>query len=310
MKKLVLFIMALGITCSLYSQESKFYFKAMGGFSFEAAVTEHPGADIQKVLDPSTMQPISFTENGLYGSYGGGGKAGAALGYRINKIVGFEMGLNYFQSGDELRERTNVTVNGVPGAFNFEQTAYARALALIPSLVLTTGKENAPAPYARFSFVVPVWGDLIIDTKIVDPFGMVDPQLAGQRAHYTRQDKIDPVKPQIGFEGAMGMTMPIKNGINFFVEAEFRTLTVDGATRETTKFDVAVGNEQLKSLGDFPRGVTEGVFHQSLNHGMNVAEFSDGTENPNFDPSRPADELTPFANINGFGFNVGFTFDL
>jgi len=220
------------------------------------------------------MKPISITENGLYGSYGGGAKAGMALGYMFNKIVGVELGLNYFQSGNQLRERTSVTLNGAPGEFLFEQKAYARALAVIPSLVMTTGNEQGPSPYARFSFVVPVWGDLIISTDIQDPFGRVNPQLAGQPAVYDREDKIDPVKPQFGFEGAMGVLFPVNNRLSFFAEAEFRTLTVDGDNRETTKFDVSVGSEQLQTLEDFPVGITQGIFRESLNNTMPKQELS------------------------------------
>ncbi len=310
MKKLLLTLFALSVAFCLQAQESPFYLKATGGFSFSAAKTEQPGIESYTVLNPETMAPISITENGLYGSYGGGFKSGVAAGYMFNKIIGVELGLNYFQSGDQLREKTSVTLNGAPGEFLFEQTAYARALALIPSLIMTTGNESGPAPYARFSFVVPVWGDLVINTDIQDPFGRVNPQLAGQPAVYERQDKIDPVKPQIGFEGAMGVLFPISSRVGFFAEAEFRTLTVDGATRETTKFNVAVGSEQLQTLEDFPVGVTQGIFHETLTSDMNVHEFENGAENPNFNPNQAADELKPFANINGFGFNFGLRFNL
>lgn len=291
------------------NQFSGYYFKAIGGLSLSAAKTEQPGINSYEQLNPTSMQPLQVVEEGLYGSYGGGGKAGAAVGYMFNRIIGIEMGINYFRSNSQLRERREIELAGVPGNFLFEQHGYARALALIPSLVLTTGNPARLSPYARFSFVVPVWGDLVIDTDINDAFGIVNSDLAGLTATYNRRDQIDPVKPQVGFEGAMGVNYPVSNTVSLFAEAEFRTLTVDGATRETTRFDVRVGDETIKTLTDFPVGVTQGNFQEKLTHESNVAEFHDGTPNPDFDPNQPADELKPFANINGFGFNFGLKVD-
>jgi hypothetical protein len=286
-------------------QEKGFYLRAVGGLSMGAAKTEHPGIDAYTLVNPQTGAIAELSEKGLYGSYGGGAKGGLAFGYSMNQILAFEMGLNYFQSWDQLRERNVYAGIGMPERFQLEQTAYARALALIPSLVLSAGNTTGLNPYTRVSLVVPVWGDLVISTQIDDPVGFIDGSLSELNVRYDREDRVDPVKPQLGFEAAIGVAYPLNHKISVFVEAEFRALTVDGHSRKTTRFDVKAGNETIRSLKDFPVGITQANYKEKLTLQDNVRFFHHGELNPGFDPSKPADELKPFANINGLGFNAG-----
>jgi len=327
MKKSLPIIMLLSIVslCSI-AQEKGFYIKPTGGYFIKVTPVEFPAINGAPARDRTTTitgsgagATSTFSETALTGSFGQGFRVGVIGGYQFNNIFGLEMGINYFNSAEQDMMKQNVFNNGV-NVLNLHTVGKVRAFDLAPALVFRIPSTGKFQPYTKVGVTVPVAGYLQINTSVNDQTGQiaaaqgtVSPTGTRTNLVLNREEKINP-NATIGFQSALGFDYKISNKISFFSELEYRNVSVGGKDKELERYDgtatvvlnatnTAAGSRTL-TLNDQPVGDREVNYHKTIKSGMNVKG------SPNYDPTKPSDELRSYINIGGLGLNVGLKFKI
>ena len=322
MKKLILSAVLLA-TASLSSlaQEKGFYIKPTGSYFMKVTPVEFPAINGQLARDKTTTitgtgasASTTTSETALTGSFGQGFRAGLVGGYQFNKIIGLEVGVNYFKSEEQDMLRQTVINNGT-NVLSLHAVGKVKAFDVTPALVFRIPNTGKFQPYSKIGVIVPVGGYLQINTSVNDQTGQiaasqgtVSPPGTRTTLVLAREERINP-KPTIGFQSALGFDYKIGNNISLFSEIEYRNISVGGKDKELRKYDgtatvvvnatnTPAGSKQL-TLEDQPKGDREVNYHKTINSTMNVKG------QPNYDPTKPSDDLRSYINIGGLGLNVG-----
>ena len=230
-KNLFLFGFVLIATTMMAQTEKSesWYFKVGGSYFMQTAATEFP------VVNGQAPNKDVYAANGttlisretITGSFGEGFRFGGNVGYRFTTRLGVEMGINYYNSKDKtMVETTNRLVAAGPIFVSGNAVGQISALDLAPALVLFLGEVKGFEPYSKVGVIVPVHGDLTIETNrtYTSPLGV------------TKTYAKDVVKPNptVGFMAAVGTSYKLGKKLSAFAEVEYRNFTVHGKTKETT----------------------------------------------------------------------------
>ena len=304
----------------------RLFIKPTGGYFIKVTPVEFPSINGQLARDKTTTitgtganASTTTSETTLTGSFGQGFKAGLIGGYQFNRIVGLELGVNYFNSEEQDMMKQTVINNGMT-LLNVHAIGKVRAFDLAPALVFRIPTAGKFQPYSKIGVIVPFSGYLQINTSVNDQTGQVAASQgivspAGTRTNLVleREERINP-KATIGFQSALGFDYKAGNRISLFAELEYHNISVGGKDKELKKYDgtvtvvvnatnTAVGSRQLtleeQSVGD--RNVN---YHKTVNSSMNVKGSA------GYDPGKPSDDLRSYINIGGLGLNAGIKIGL
>src|SRR5690606_32439527 len=118
----------------------------------------------------SRQNVVSETAN--TGAFGERWRAGVVGEIRFSEVVGFEVGLNYYESTtqDMMVQQINAGGNTV---FQRNTTGKVKAFDLAPALVLHIPTMSSFKPYTKVGFIMPVGGYLLNKTEITDRAGIL-----------------------------------------------------------------------------------------------------------------------------------------
>lgn len=335
MKKILLLsaVLLAAATLTLQAQDEDyphgFYLKPTGSYFIKVtpvefpAISGMPARDRSFTIDPQTGETTTTSEKALTGSFGEGWRAGLTLGYRFNRILGVELGLNMYQSTEQDMMRRNGTIGGNT-VLNLNTVGKIRAYDVAPALVAHFPSAGMIRPYAKVGVIVPVGGYLQINTSLDDKTGQF-----AEEAGFTspvpgthialqleREERINP-RPTIGFQSAVGVDFTISDHCSVFAEVEYRNISVGGKDKDLKKYSgtaTVVSDATLQPVPGVPQtpitmenasaSLKDVTYHSELTPGMNVEGWED------FDRNRPADDLRSYVNIGGLGLNAGLKFYL
>lgn len=295
------------------------YFKIGGSYFIQTAATEFPNVNSQPpnkdvyAADGTTL--LSRETN--HGSFGEGFRSGLTAGYRFSTRLGVEMGINYYSSADKLMVET--TNRLVPGTTNIFVTGDAvgkiRAWDLSPSLVLFLGETKGFEPYTKVGVIVPVYGDLTIETN--REYSTPTPDGTAVVANSYAKDVIKP-NPTVGFLAALGTSYKLGTRISLFAELEYRNFTVHGKSKETEVY-TENGVDKLNTPTSFRPDASYSASHveyvKQLNSGSNSPLFNPNTTTANIpnDTTRPNEamnDISSYVGISGLGLTFGLKYSL
>lgn len=248
--------------------------------------------DLYKNLD---NPDLSYQRN-VYGTLGRGFNVSVNPGYMITKHIGVELGINYFIGAESMLD-TNKTTSD-PNLYDVTK-AKSNQLRIIPAVVVNTGGEKLYG-YAKAGLVLPIAGSTeavrsASFSVLVDPINHVK-QVYSNEFKATVNGSFS-----LGFKGSLGIGYNFTPNIGLNLEVFCTALQVKAKTRkvvETAKVDgVVVENDPAPT------------YYTETNYVDNLSAYSNNDKyNPNFDVTKPKDELARKTSFNQFGFNFGITF--
>ncbi|HUH26929.1 outer membrane beta-barrel protein [Gelidibacter sp.] len=278
----------------------KFYFRISAGYSFESGKTEFNNADpngltgIMQSTDVTVGADGSVNVKALNGTVGAGVKANATIGYMFNPYIGAELGVSYFHGDKTLigRLRSPQVVS--------EENTYLRGFDVAPGIVLTPNFKTIN-PYARMGLIVPIAGELNIETRAKQANG------GGPGTDILVEAKSE-VKASfsVGYFGAMGLNYPVNDNLSIFAEVEIKNLSIKSKSAEITEYAttaISKGQSQLvpgQQLSDLP------IYEKQFEFTDDYTQSSTTTPNQN----EPRKIPTQFVNASGTGINFGIRFTI
>lgn len=282
------------------------YFKLGGSYFIQTAATEFPtvngrlpNTDVY-ASDGTTL--LSRETN--HGSFGEGFRTGLTAGYRFSPRLGVELGFNYFNSREKtMVQTTNILVPNpanIPIYATGDAVGKIEAYDLAPAIVLFLGESNGFEPYTKVGVIVPVHGNLTIETTraYTTPAGVTNT--------YTK-DVVKP-NPTVGFMAALGTSYKLGKHISVFAEIEYRNFTVHGKTKETEVY-TENGVDKLNTTTNFRTA------SYSANH-VNYVDKIDSNSNSmltnpdGFDNTKATDDISSYIGISGLGLTFGLKYSL
>ncbi|MBW8686927.1 outer membrane beta-barrel protein [Chitinophaga rhizophila] len=306
------------------SSPSKFYLKVAGGYYFSVFPGQFPKVgsyephDEQLVYNPATGNSATVSEKVLTGSYGAGGRGGLSFGWNINKYIAIEGTFNYYRSKTNLMTREVTTViNTTQTVGKVESHGYVNAIDFAPGVSISPGFAKVN-PYVRFGLVVPLWGNLYIETDASrSGQATVGGQPVATQLTVHREEKVKP-NVTLGFQGAMGVAFPVAKKMDIFVEAEYRNIPVRSKEKEVTSYDETVRvlnpangsviSTQQRGLDDLSTAERHTKYVTTLDQSSNTPTGQSGAEVSYKDDNKPANDLKSYINIGGLGGNLGLRF--
>jgi hypothetical protein len=300
-------------TSTADSKPETWYFKLGGSYFIQTAATEFP------IVSGALPNTDVYAANGTTlvsretntGSFGEGFRSGLSAGYRFTPRLGVEMAFNYFTSNSKTMVKTvNRLVAAGPTFVTGTAEGKITAFDLAPALVLFLGETNGFEPYTKVGIIVPVVGDLTIETKRT----YTNP--AGTTNTYAK-DVVLP-NPTVGFMAALGTSYKLGKNISAFAELEYRNFTVHGKTKETktyTENGVDKLNTPTAFRGDASYSASHVDYVEQLNSGSNNASFNPNNTTPTIstDTTRPNEamnDISSYVGISGLGLTLGLKYSL
>ncbi len=286
------------------SKPETWYFKLGGSYFIQTAATEFP------IVSGALPNTDVYAANGTtlisretnHGSFGEGFRTGLNVGYRFTPHLGVEMGFNYFSGNDKTMVKT---VNRLAAAGPTFVTGTAegkiKAFDLAPAVVLFLGDHNGFEPYTKVGVIVPVVGDLTIETNRT----YTNP--AGTTNTYSK-DVILP-NPTVGFMAALGTSYKLGKNISLFAELEYRNFTVHGKSKETKEYtenDV----DKLNTPTAFRADASYSASHVNYVEQINSTSNSKVTNAAGFDNTKATDDISSYVGISGLGLTLGLKYSL
>jgi hypothetical protein len=320
MKKnlLVLGMMVCSMTMLGQSKEEtkheSWYFKIGGSYFVQTAATEFPvvGGQLpnRDVYVGGVGSNKLASRESVTGSFGEGFRTGLNAGYRFNTRLGVELGVNYFTSSSKTMAQTTNRLISYDAAttaatyVSFAADGQIKAFDLAPAIVLFLGESNGFEPYTKVGVIVPVHGQLDIETnRDYKTFVGVN-QVAETQAY--SKDVVKP-NPTIGFMATLGTSYKLGKKLSAFAELEYRNFTVHGKTKETETY-TENGVDKLNTSTNFRAAsysATNTDYVSSLNATSNNSEY-----NSSFDSTKAKEELSTYVGISGLGLTLGLKYSL
>ena len=295
------------------SKPETWYFKLGGSYFIQTAATEFPtvngSAPNTDVYAANGSTLVSRETN--HGSFGEGFRTGLNIGYRFSPRLGVEMGFNYFSGKNKtMVETVNRLVAAGPVFVSGTAEGKITAFDLAPAVVLFLGETNGFEPYTKVGVIVPVHGDLTIETKrtYTTPAGALNTYA---------KDVVLP-NPTVGFMAALGTSYKVGKNISLFAEVEYRNFTVHGKSKETKEY-TENGVDKLNTPTTFRPDASYSASHvdyvDQLNSSSNNYLFNPNTTTTNIptDTTRPNDamnDISSYVGISGLGFTFGLKYSL
>lgn len=277
----------------------KIYFRVCGGYSFESGKTEFNDADPNGLTGIKQSTDVTVNGDGssanlksLNGTLGAGIKANITAGYMFDQYIGVELSVNYFHSNKTMigRLRSPKVIS--------EENTFLRGFDVAPGIFLTPNFKTIN-PYARIGLIVPIGGELTIETRAKKING-------GGAGTDIMVEAISEVKSRfsVGYYGAMGVSYPFNHKMSIFGEMEIKHLSIKSKSAEVKEYAtnaITNGQSQLipgQQLTDLPVYEKQFDFTNEYNQSM--------TTSPN--QSEPLKVPMQFVNVGSVGFNVGLRF--
>lgn len=265
-------------------KKESWYFKLGGSYFLQTAATEFPIVGGQSALSTVYVGGDLVSEESVTGSFGEGFRTSGSVGYRFTDRLGLEMGINYYNSTDKtMVKRVD------DGATTLRSVGQIRAFDLAPAIVFFLGEVKGFETYSKVGVIVPVHGDLTIETNAV----------AGAGVNVFSKDVIKP-NPTVGFQAALGTSYKLAKNLSAFAELEYRNFTVHGKDKETTEFTI----NGVDRLNTRTTAQIHSNYSDRLDSNSNNAQFN------TVDTSRPTDELSSYVGISGLGLTLGVKYSL
>ncbi len=284
--------------------KESWYFKVGGSYFIQTAATEFPIVNGQLpntdvyAADGTTL--ISRETN--HGSFGEGFRSNITAGYRFTTRLGVELGLNYFSGNSKTMVQTNHRLVGAGPTF-VDGTAEGRikAFDFSPSLVLFLGEVSNFETYTKVGVIVPVHGDLTIETNRVytNPAGTT---------HTYAKDVVKP-QPTVGFMANIGTSYKLGKNISAFAELEYRNFTVHGKSKETEVYEEE-GVDKLYTPTAFRPDASYSASHVNYVDQLNGGSNSKVTNAAGFDNTKATDDISSYVGISGLGLTLGIKYSL
>ncbi len=303
-----LFLLGFALcTMTMVAQTEKnesWYFKLGGSYFMQTAATEFP------VVSGQLPNTDVYAANGTtllsretnHGSFGEGFRTGLTAGYRVSSRLGFEMGLNYFKSSNKtMVETVNRLVAPGPVFATGKAQGKITAFDLAPAVVLFLGESNGFEPYTKVGVIVPVHGDLTIETNRV----YTTP--AGTVSSYSKE-KVLP-NPTVGFMAVLGSSYKLGKNISVYGELEYRNFTVNGKSKET-KVYTENGVDKLTVPTSFRPDASYSVNHVNYVEQINSTSNNRTTNSAGFDNTKASDDISSYVGISGLGLTLGLKYSL
>ncbi|QZK89263.1 porin family protein [Flavobacterium sp. CHNK8] len=303
-----LFLLGFALcTMTMVAQTEKnesWYFKLGGSYFMQTAATEFP------VVSGQLPNTDVYAANGTtllsretnHGSFGEGFRTGLTAGYRVSSRLGFEMGLNYFKSSNKtMVETVNRLVAPGPVFATGKAQGKITAFDLAPAVVLFLGESNGFEPYTKVGVIVPVHGDLTIETNRVytTPAGTVN--------SYSKE-KVLP-NPTVGFMAVVGTSYKLGKNISVYGELEYRNFTVHGKSKETKAY-TENGVDKLTVPTSFRPDASYSVNHVNYVEQINSTSNNRTTNSAGFDNTKASDDISSYVGISGLGLTLGLKYSL
>lgn len=285
------------------SKPETWYFKLGGSYFIQTAATEFP------IVSGALPNTDVYAANGStlvsretnHGSFGEGFRTSLNVGYRFSPRLGVEMGFNYFAGNDKTMVET-VNRQVAAGVF-VTGTAEGKITAfdLAPAVVLFLGETHGFEPYSKVGIIVPVVGDLTIETN------RTYTTAAGVTKAYTK-DVVLP-NPTVGFMAALGTSYKLGKNISLFAELEYRNFTVHGKTKETKEYSEN-GVDKLNTPTGFRSDASYSASHVNYVDQINSTSNSKVTNAAGFDNTKSTDDISSYVGISGLGLTFGLKYSL
>ncbi|MNF33650.1 hypothetical protein D3C84_144700 [compost metagenome] len=285
-------------------KKESWYFKLGGSYFVQTAATEFPTVSGQLpntdvyAADGTTL--VSRETN--HGSFGEGFRTGINAGYRFSPRFGLEMGFNFFTSNSKtMVETVNRLVAAGPTFVTGKAEGQITAFDFAPAVVLFLGESKGFEPYTKVGIIVPVVGDLTIETKrtYTNPLGTTNT--------YTK-DVILP-NPTVGFMATLGTSYKLGKNIAAFAELEYRNFTVHGKSKETEVY-TENGVDKLNTPTAFRADASYSASHVNYVEQINTTSNSKVTNAAGFDNTKATDDISSYVGISGLGLTLGLKYSL
>ena len=285
-------------------KKESWYFKLGGSYFVQTAATEFPVVSGQMpntdvyAADGTTL--VSRETN--HGSFGEGFRTGLNAGYRFSPRFGLEMGFNFFTSNSKtMVETVNRLVAAGPTFVTGKAEGQITAFDFAPAVVLFLGESKGFEPYTKVGIIVPLVGDLTIETKrtYTNPLGTTNT--------YTK-DVILP-NPTVGFMAALGTSYKLGKNIAAFAELEYRNFTVHGKSKETEVY-TENGVDKLNTPTAFRADASYSANHVNYVEQINTTSNSKVTNAAGFDNTKATDDISSYVGISGLGLTLGLKYSL
>jgi len=297
---------------------SKFYLKVSGGYFFSVFPGQFPDVgpyaphDVRSTYNPATGASTVTSDKVLTGSYGAGARGGITFGWFLSKYVSVEAAFNYYHSKKNLMTRQLTTMQGSGQvAGSIESHGYANALDFAPSVVISPGYEKIN-PYVRFGLVVPYWGRLHIETDAQTSTPVSTGVVAQTTIH--REEEVHP-NITLGFQGALGVSVPVCPRLDVFVEAEYRNVPAKSKKKEVTAYNEKTNvvnlatnqviSTQARSLNDLSTAERNTDYVTTIDQNSNTPTGKSGAKTMYKNDDMPANDFKSYINIGGLGANAG-----
>ena len=285
-------------------KKESWYFKVGGSYFLQTAATEFP------IVNSQLPNSDVYADNGTtlisrktnHGSFGEGYRFGGAIGYRFTTRLGAEMGINYYVGNNKtMVETTHRLVGAGPTFVDGKAEGRIKALDLSPTLVLFLGEVNNFEPYTKVGVIIPVHGDLTIETNrtYTNPAGVTNT--------YSK----DVVKPKatIGFQAVVGTSYKLSNNLSLSGEIEYRNFTVHGKSKETEQY-TENGIDKLDTPTGFRPDASYSAKHVNYVDELTTASNSKLTNAANFDSNSATNDISSYVGISGLGLTIGLKYAL
>jgi opacity protein-like surface antigen len=285
-------------------KKESWYFKLGGSYFVQTAATEFPVVSGQMpntdVYAANGTTLVSRETN--HGSFGEGFRTGLNAGYRFSPRFGLEMGFNFFTSNSKtMVETVNRLVAAGPTFVTGKAEGQITAFDFAPAVVLFLGESKGFEPYTKVGIIVPLVGDLTIETKrtYTNPLGTTNT--------YTK-DVILP-NPTVGFMAALGTSYKLGKNIAAFAELEYRNFTVHGKSKETEVY-TENGVDKLNTPTAFRADASYSANHVNYVEQINTTSNSKVTNAAGFDNTKATDDISSYVGISGLGLTLGLKYSL
>ncbi len=225
-------------------------------------------------------QEVTATSStNLYGSFGQGFNIVPKLGYMFNDNFGFELGIDYFMGA-------SISMNTFPTGSQEGQTS---GLILAPQFVMKTESGL----YSRVGIFMPVAGKTVITYSNSDVMG--DGSNVLMEMEGESQGSFS-----LGLVGAVGYNYSLSDQMDLFCELQYSYLSMKSGTYEHTKYEVG-GKDALANMD---------VYNKQIEYVDELTTSSNNaTYNPNYDKTKPKEELKDTAPFSALGLNIGIIFN-
>ena len=276
---LVAFISICLFTNNTFAQGGYVSFNA--GYAFPSGAqtltnyTEYKVDDgLNYTIDRDTYEQVAF-------SLGKGVNLGATVGYMFNEHIGAELGLSYLIGGETASSYSSSEISPFYSeTVSIETLTSSKMLRIIPSLVLSAGGEKIK-PYVKFGLVFGK-GSVTEETSYQDNsngFSVSNSEivkLSGGTA--------------LGLSSALGANISLSDNMCFFGELQMINMSYAPKTGELIE-------SKVNGVNVLPTLTTAEI----------QTDFVDSytSDNNNYTPYLPSQELKQRLPFGSFGINVG-----